>query len=68
VNGRIAFTSDRTGVFALWTTNPDGTGATRLTHHGRNIQDWWPVWSPDGGRIAFTRYIGTNKKAGSEAR
>ncbi len=20
---------------------------------GRNVQNWWPVWSPDGTRVAF---------------
>ena len=66
-NGRIAFSSDRSGVFAIWTINPDGTGATQLTHHGTNIQDWWPVESPDGRRIAFTRYLRTDKTPGSQA-
>jgi Tol biopolymer transport system component len=67
VNGRIAFSSDRSGVFEIWTINPDGTGAKQLTYHGANIQDWWPVVSPDGRRIAFTRYDRTNKTLGSEA-
>jgi Tol biopolymer transport system component len=67
VNGRIAFSCDRSGVFAIWTINPNGTGATQLTHHGANIQDWWPVVSPDGRRIAFTRYLRTNKTPGSQA-
>lgn len=58
VNGRIAFSSDRSGVFAIWTINPDGAGATQVTYHDASIQDWWPVWSPDGRRIAFTRYFG----------
>lgn len=56
VNGRIAFSSDRSGVFAIWTINPDGTGATQVTHHDTSTQDWWPVVSPDGRQIAFTRY------------
>ena len=67
VNGRIAFSSDRSGVFAIWTINPDGTGATQLTHHDANTQDWWPVVSPDGRRIAFTRYDGAGGASTSEA-
>ncbi len=66
-NGRIAFSSDRSGVFAIWTINPDGTGAAQLTHHGTNLQDWWPVVSPDGRQIAFTRYTRTDKTPGSQA-
>src|SRR5579859_3376973 len=67
VSGRVAFSSDRSGAVAIWTMNPDGTGATQLTHHGKNIQDWWPVVSRDGRRIAFTRYDHTNTTPGSEA-
>ncbi|MHB8694983.1 MAG: TolB family protein [Solirubrobacteraceae bacterium] len=66
-NGRIAFSSDRSGVFAIWTINPDGTGATQLTQHDTTIQDWWPVVSPDGQRIAFTRYDGPPGPGTSEA-
>ena len=30
----------------------DGGDVRRLTHHPK--MDYWPVWSPDGKRIAFT--------------
>ena len=30
----------------------DGRNVRRLTHHP--AMDYWPVWSPDGKRIAFT--------------
>jgi Tol biopolymer transport system component len=33
----------------------DGTGLRRLTSNGR---DGYPVWSPDGARIAFVRLVG----------
>jgi hypothetical protein len=45
MNGRIAFSSDRSGMLAIWTINPDGTGATQLAHHDTNIQDSRPVLS-----------------------
>jgi Tol biopolymer transport system component len=40
-NGQIAFASDRVA-----------SGAQRLTDH--LAFDFWPTWSPDGSRIAFT--------------
>jgi TolB protein len=32
--------------------NADGSNVRRLTNHP--AVDYWPVWSPDGKRIAFT--------------
>ena len=49
-NGKIAFTSDRSGAFQIYAMNPDGSGQTQLTNDGGNFQ---PAWSPDGRRIAF---------------
>ncbi len=50
--GKIVFVSDRSGSgWDLWTMNPDGTGATRLTDHAAN--EGGPEVSPDGTRIAF---------------
>jgi Ca2+-binding RTX toxin-like protein len=48
---RIAFTSDRTGHFALWTMNADGGDQRLLTKSGGS--DVNPIWSPNGQRIAF---------------
>jgi TolB protein len=39
---------------ALYAVQPDGTGLTRLTHAGE--QEVEPAWSPDGTRIAYTRF------------
>jgi len=44
---RIAFFSDRSGRYQIWTIAPDGTGLTQLTHAtGGTV--FYPVWSPDG--------------------
>ena len=48
---RIAFYSDRSGVYQLWTIRPDGSGLEQIADvPGTNF----PVWSPDGARIAFS--------------
>jgi Tol biopolymer transport system component len=46
---RIVFARLGSGVFSM---NLDGTGLRRLTS---GVRDIYPVWSPDGKRIAFLR-------------
>ncbi len=56
---KIAFMSDRAGQFDIWTVNAeDGTHLTRLTNpdpevEAENTTNWFPMWSPDGARLAF---------------
>jgi Tol biopolymer transport system component len=50
-NGKIAFTSDN----VIYTINPDGSGLLQLTQTGNGFSDRFPVWSPDGNKIAFGR-------------
>lgn len=45
---RIAFTSNRSGVFAQYVMAADGSSVTHVTDGGG-----WPTWSPTGQQIAF---------------
>ena len=49
---RIAFVRLGAGIYRM---NGDGSGVKRLTSGARDI---YPVWSPDGKRIAFLRPFG----------
>ena len=50
----IAFTSRRSGQFAVYATRPDGTGVRRLTRSvGRAEEATSPAWSPDAKWLAF---------------
>lgn len=50
----IAFVSDRTGTFQLFTMYEDGSHQKRITHDRMNY--WDPCWSPDGTKIACVRW------------
>jgi Tol biopolymer transport system component len=52
-NGRIAFASDRTGNFEIYSVHPDGTGLRRLTHTPDGAASVFSDWSPDGRWIVF---------------
>jgi Tol biopolymer transport system component len=48
----IAFVVSETGASAdIYMVNADGSGFGRLGES--EDVDWWPTWSPDGGRLAF---------------
>jgi dipeptidyl aminopeptidase/acylaminoacyl peptidase len=51
-NGRIVFSSTRTGNLDIYSMNPDGSGVARLTNSPES--DSQPAVSPDGNKIAFT--------------
>ena len=58
-NGKIAFTLFQPdGSADVYTVNPDGSGATRLTANPENDGD--QSWSPDGRRLAFSSVHGGN--------
>ena len=48
---RIAFMSRRSGTWAIYTINTDGSDLTNLTPDASN--QGLPAWSPDGRSIAF---------------
>lgn len=52
---RIVFNSFYEGQSEseLYTIRPDGTGMHRIRKEDKNNYAFDPVWSPDGGRIAF---------------
>jgi Tol biopolymer transport system component len=49
---RLAFSSNRTGRYEIFTVGADGTDLTRVTDGPG--EKTWPAWSPDGERILFT--------------
>ena len=62
-NGRIAFTmSTGVGNEQIYTVNPDGSALTNLSNDPAVI-DWYPVWSPDGTKIAFQSNRGSTPGA-----
>src|SRR5205823_4735017 len=54
---KIAFYSDRSGNYEIWTINVDGKGLTQITNTpGANRSG--PLWSPDGSRLAYVQRRG----------
>ncbi len=49
---RIAFTSNRSGHWEIWTGNADGSDVRQVTSFG-GTPSAYPRWSPDGRLIAF---------------
>ena len=55
----IAFASHRDGNWEIYVAGGDGARQTRLTTRDRH--DRFPLWSPDGSRIAFGSQAGTGE-------
>ncbi len=49
---KIAFYSNRSGWYEIWSINPDGSGLEQLTDTpGQSVN--FAVWAPDGKRMAY---------------
>ncbi|MGK2858780.1 MAG: protein kinase domain-containing protein [Thermoanaerobaculia bacterium] len=55
---RIAFYSDRTGRYEIWTIDAEGSNLQQVTKTTGPIL-WSPSWSPDGQRILTSNVEGT---------
>ena len=51
--GRLAFYSDRSGAYEIWTIRRDGSDLQKLT---RSPGAHYPVWSPDGRQMAYSTH------------
>jgi Tol biopolymer transport system component len=59
-NGRIAFASDRTGSWQIYTMNPDGSDPVQVTNLAPTSDDLLaPSISPNGQKIAFNYDTGS---------
>lgn len=50
---QIAFYSNRTGKYEIWSIHPDGSGLHQITEIPE-MTLWYPTWSPDQRRMAFS--------------
>jgi Tol biopolymer transport system component len=61
---RIAYVSLRSGDFAIWIADADGSHAMQLTTDDRNSADFWPRFAPGGRRILFVNCLGQDCDGG----
>jgi imidazolonepropionase-like amidohydrolase/Tol biopolymer transport system component len=61
---RIAFASDRDGLWNIWTMDPDGKDATQVSRE----RQWFvnsPAWSPDGAYVYARRHFVKERSLGA---
>jgi len=56
---QIAYFSDRTGEYELYTRPGDGKGQEKQITRGGLVFRYWPLWSPDSKKIAFSDKTGS---------
>ena len=61
---KIAFIAARSGLHKVWTIGVDGSNLTQITTDAGF--DITPTFSPDGSKIAFTRYNAANTQLGDD--
>jgi len=54
-NRTIAFYSNRSGNYEIWTIDRDGRGLRQLTEDPQRRNARYPMWSPDGSELLFSR-------------
>lgn len=54
LHAKIVFVSLRAGNFEIYKMDANGRNKTRLTRN--EVDEYAPIWSPDGGQIAFESY------------
>jgi len=52
---RVAFYSDREGGYEVWSVDRDGSDLRRLTHDPERGSARFPIWSPDGRLLLYSR-------------
>lgn len=55
----IAYFSDKTGEYELYTRSSEGKGEEKQITEGGAAFRYWPLWSPDSKKIAFTDKTGS---------
>ena len=61
---RIAFTSDRGGLFNIWVMDADGKNPTAVSRE----EKWWvnsPTWAPDGDFIFARKHFVSTRSLGA---
>ncbi|MFI5077341.1 MAG: TolB family protein, partial [Vicinamibacteria bacterium] len=61
---RIAFTSDRGGLFNIWVMDADGRNPTAVSRE----EKWWvnsPTWAPDGDFIFARKHFVSTRSLGA---
>ena len=59
-SSRIAFYSDRSGNYEIWTVDPDGSNLTQVTRDPAANRSGI-LWSPDGARLLYRQRSGPSR-------